>query len=202
MKSFFSCVRSGTLVAEYCKCGKDSDKFARTSQEQANCVVSTKASSMTKLSKDMEYKAFFYLMPAIQFLPLLVTWGNPKRCKISPSGDNEKRDVSLASLTQKLQQYWAQISPNLAQGTEEFVISGWLGSGCCGSGAVSALHPHDRWKAPGSEQHLLLMRCSAPSSSGTTLVYRRTHALRGLEVSIAHNLYYLIHFSSKEIASW
>lgn len=72
MKSFFSCVCSGTLSAEYCKCGKDSDKFARTGEEQCNCVVSTKASLMTKLSKDMEHKAFFNLMTAIQFLPLLV----------------------------------------------------------------------------------------------------------------------------------
>lgn len=44
---------------------------------------------MTKLSKDKEYKAFFYLMTAIQFLPLLVTGGNPKQCKISHSGDTE-----------------------------------------------------------------------------------------------------------------
>lgn len=60
MKSFFSCVYSGTLVAEYCKCGKDSDKFAGTNQKQSNCAVSTKASSITKLSKEVEYKAYSF----------------------------------------------------------------------------------------------------------------------------------------------
>lgn len=48
------------LAAEYCKCVKDADKFAGTNQRQCNCAVSTKASSMTKLSKDVQYKANFF----------------------------------------------------------------------------------------------------------------------------------------------
>lgn len=197
MKSFFSCVCSGTLVAEYCKCGKDSDKFARTSQEQSNCVVSTKASSMTKLSKDMEYKAFFNLTTAIQFLPLSVTWGNPKWCllEILPSGDNEKLDMSLTSLMQKLQQYWVKIFPALAKETAGFVISGFWGQ--IPAVQVQPVPCTQTWQV---KRSWIRATPAVPSSSGITLAYRWIHALRGLKVT--YNLYYSIHFNSKELASW
>lgn len=50
--SFHTYIQQSSVDVE-----KDGDKFAETNQKQSNCVVSTEASSMTKLSKDVEYKA-------------------------------------------------------------------------------------------------------------------------------------------------
>lgn len=95
-----------------------------------------------------------------------------------------------------------KIFQNVAKETKGFVISGCLGSDFCGSAAVSALYPNIT-----GEKALNQIRtcCSGDvlysASTGITLAYRWIYGLRGLKVSIAHNLYYLIHFNSKEVAS-